>query len=186
MDTSKELRSYTVEEFYNLPEDTTSELIDGQLINMAPPSTIHQRLSGRLYRKIAEYIEAEGGSCEVFTAPFGVQLLENEDTVVEPDISVICDPSKLTERGCVGAPDWIIEIVSPGNPGYDYIIKLQKYLAAGVREYWIVDPLSSIVTVYDLSEGKTVPVRYALGVPIKSGIYDNLSINFADITGYLF
>ena len=107
---------------------------------MAPPSTTHQRICGRLHQAIANYIDSNDGNCEVFSAPFAVFLNEDNKTYVEPDISVICEPDKLTERGCTSAPDWIIEIISPGNPEYDYVRKLNLYLDAGVREYWIVDP----------------------------------------------
>lgn len=101
-----------------------------------------------LSRKIADYIESENGECEVNIAPFAVFLNEDDINYVEPDISIVCDSSKLDDKGCHGAPDWIIEVVSPGNKPMDYFTKLFKYRSAGVREYWIVDPTREVVTVY--------------------------------------
>lgn len=114
---------YTVEDFYKIPEEIYAELINGELVHMALPSRIHQKLLVELITLINHYIK----------------LWDNKDTIVEPDISVICDKKKLNKRGCLGAPDWIIEIVSPSNPEHDYIDKLHFYMKASVREYWIVD-----------------------------------------------
>ncbi len=143
-------RIYTVEDIYALPEGQRAELIDGQIYMMAPPNTNHQRLSYAIARKISNYIDKKNGECEVFLAPFAVFLNKDDRNYVEPDISVICDKNKLDERGCNGAPDWIIEITSPSNPQNDYGIKLFKYRTAGVREYWIVNPQKNSVMVYDL------------------------------------
>ena len=103
---------YTTEDIYNLPDGERAELIDGQIYYMAPPTFNHQKICLFLSRKIANYIETKKGSCEVIPAPFAVFLTKDNRTYVEPDISVICDKSKLTEQGCVGAPDWIITEVS--------------------------------------------------------------------------
>lgn len=129
---------YTEEEYYSLPEGCRSELISGQLYDMAPPSRKHQETLSYLHTEISIYIRSKNGSCKVYPAPFAVKLKE-DGTIVEPDISVICSSGKLTDRGCTGAPDWIIEIVSPENPSHDYVRKLNLYMAAGVREYWISD-----------------------------------------------
>ena len=105
-------RHYTIEDIYNLPEGTRAELIDGQIYYMTPPTRRHQKILLSLSRLIADYIDKKGGSCEVDIAPFAVFLNENDKNYVEPDISVICDQHKLNDKGCVGTPDWIIEIVS--------------------------------------------------------------------------
>ncbi len=103
---------YTEEDYYNLSENVRAELIEGNLIyNQAAPSRIHQAILSELHTVINNYIKSKGGSCRVYPAPFAVKLRENCKTIVEPDISVICDKNKLTDRGCTGAPDWIIEIV---------------------------------------------------------------------------
>ena len=113
-------RVYTEEDYYNLPEDTRAELIGGQIFYMSAPSRIHQEILGFIFKKISYYIDANRGNCRVYPAPFAVKLFEEDDkTVVEPDISVICDPNKLTDRGCSGAPDWIVEIVSPSTSSHD-------------------------------------------------------------------
>lgn len=174
---------YTIEDYYMTGEDEHVELIDGVLYDMAPPNRFHQKISMRLGNHIENYINENNGDCEVYAAPFGVQLSEDdESTIVEPDISVICDKNKLTDKGCVGAPDWIIEIVSPSNPAHDYIRKLKLYLRAGVREYWIVDPLTSDVTVYDLSDKAPIPEYYSFDDTVKAGIYKDLYIDFKEIT----
>lgn len=109
--------NHTEDDYYGLPENIRAELIDGHFYNMAAPSRIHQKILGYLYNKTTNYIDAKDGVCEASPAPFAVRLFNDRKTIVEPDISVICDRDKLTDRGCSGAPDWIIEIVSPGNPG---------------------------------------------------------------------
>lgn len=139
MDTSKKEDFYTIEDIYALPDGVRAELVDGKIYYMASPGRMHQKISNRLNQSILNYIDSNGGKCEVYAAPFAVFLEKNDTTYFEPDISVICDTSKLDEKGCHGAPDWIIEIVSPGNKAMDYFTKLMKYQAAGVREYWIVD-----------------------------------------------
>lgn len=171
---------YTVEDFYNMPEDIKAELIDGQLVYMVTPNTRHQRILSRLHLIIGNYINEKGGDYEVFLAPFGVQLHKADDTIVEPDISVICDPDKITERGCLGAPDWIIEIVSPSNPKHDYITKLSLYSNANVREYWIIDAEQGKIHVYDMRDNKLVLNHYTFHDKIKVGIYEDFYIDFSD------
>ena len=131
---------YTIEDIYALPDGTRAELIDGEMYMMAPPGRRHQDISMNVSTSINRYIKDKNGNCKVYAAPFAVFLNEDDRTYVEPDISVICDESKLDERGCNGAPDWIVEIVSPGSKRMDYFIKLFQYRTAGVKEYWIVDP----------------------------------------------
>lgn len=131
--------TYTSKDYWNLPEGQRAELIDGQLYDMAPPSRIHQKLVQEISRTIGNHIAQAGGTCEVYPAPFAVNLDAEDKDWVEPDISVICDKNKLTDRGCSGAPDWIVEIVSPSSRRIDYTTKNTLYSDAGVREYWIVD-----------------------------------------------
>ena len=170
---------YTEADYYNLPEDTRAELIDGTLIyNQAAPSRIHQTILMELAGTILDYIRSKGGPCRVFPAPFAVKLREDRKTIVEPDISVICDRNKLTDRGCTGAPDWIIEIVSPSNSSHDYVMKLNLYADAGVREYWIVDPSRERILVYHLEQTDFSVETYTFqnSVPVK--IYPDLQIDF--------
>ena len=130
---------------------------------------------------IGAYISEKKGVCEVYPAPFAVKLQENRNTIVEPDISVICDRNKLTERGCSGAPDWIIEIISPSNSSHDYITKLGLYAVAGVKEYWIVDPIKEKVFVYYLEQENFKVEIYTFQDTIKVNIYDDFSINFSEL-----
>lgn len=172
-------RIYTTDDIYTLPDGQRAELIDGHIYYMAPPSRKHQLISGELFTRIHNYIKSKGGSCEPYIAPFAVFLNEDDRNYVEPDISVICDTTKLTDKGCMGAPDWIIEIVSPGSRRMDYYTKLFKYRMAGVREYWIVDPDKRRVTVYDL-EHEDVN-EYTFEDVVKVNIYPDLSISFPDL-----
>ena len=174
-------RKYTIEDIYNLPEGTRAELIDGQIYYMAPPNTTHQRLLMDLSYLIKDYIKTNKGICEVFPAPFAVFLNKDDTKYLEPDISVICDPNKLNNKGCIGAPDWIIEIVSPSNQSYDYINKLALYKATGVREYWIVNPMTQTVYLYYLEENQFQTASYTFQDKIKVNIYDDLTIDFSQI-----
>ena len=117
----------TVEFIEKLPEGVRAELIDGEVYYMATPSVTHQRVLGRLYLQIASYILERKGKCEVFLAPFAVYLMNDIKNYVEPDLCVICNSDKLDNKGCHGAPDWAIEIVSPGSKHMDYILKLKEY-----------------------------------------------------------
>ena len=112
--------NYTVEDIYALPDGQRAELIDGQIYDMAPPSYLHQKLVMELSATIRDYIKSHGGPCEVLPAPFAVFLNQDDHNYVEPDISVICDPNRINDRGCNGAPDFIIEIVSPSSQRMDY------------------------------------------------------------------
>lgn len=172
---------YTEDDYYNLPENIRSELINGQFYNMAAPSRIHQEILMFLSKKIANFIDGKNGSCKVYPAPFAVKLFNDSKSIVEPDISVICDRGKLTDKGCSGAPDWIIEIVSPGNPGHDYVRKLNLYADAGVREYWIVDPLSETISVYHLEKKNFRATAYNLQALVQSYIFNDLYINFKEL-----
>ena len=171
---------YTIDDIYALPDGERAELIDGQIYNMAPPTRIHQEISFSLSRSIADFIDSKKGSCRVYPAPFAVFLNQDEHNYVEPDISVICDMDKLDDKGCSGAPDWIIEIASPGTKHMDYGIKLFKYRTAGVREYWIVNPMTGIVNVYDL-EHDIKTDQYTFQDEIPSCLFDELIIRPKDL-----
>ena len=179
MSVAFKIEKATTEDYYALPEGTRAELIHGIIYDMSPaPMTVHQRLSMRISNRIYNHINSGKGKCEVFTAPFDVKL--SEDTVVQPDISVICDRNKITERGCDGAPDLVIEIVS-NNAAHDYIRKLNIYHEYGVREYWIVDPKRETVRVYHLGEDFEES-QYAFSDSVPVGIYDGeLTIKVSEL-----
>lgn len=165
---------HTIEDIYALPEDVRAELIDGQIYYMAPPSLTHQRISMLLSTEISSYVKKKGEKCEVVAAPFAVFLNNDDVNYLEPDLSIICDKAKLDEKGCHGAPDWIIEIVSQSSKPRDYMTKLFKYRTAGVREYWIVDPGKQMITVYGFE--KDMVEQYSFGEDVPVGIYEDFFI----------
>ncbi|MCM1173862.1 MAG: Uma2 family endonuclease [Blautia sp.] len=174
MDALRKEEMHTIDDIYALPEGQRAELIDGKIYYMAPPNTRHQMLVSDLSYRIRDYIERSHGACHVFMAPFAVFLNKNDRNYVEPDISVICDKDKMNEKGCCGAPDWIIEIVSSGSRKMDYYTKLLKYRAAEVREYWVVDPDKKTVTVYNFENDNME--EYSFGEEVPAGIYPGFTI----------
>ncbi len=171
----------TLEEYDSLPENTRAEVFDGRIQYMASPSQAHQAILTELLISISSYIRKKKGDCSVFPAPFDVKLSDHPLTIVQPDILVVCDKDKLDGKRCNGAPDFIIEIASPGNSSDDYIRKLYYYKKYGVREYWIVDPKRKSITVYYF-EGDLLSVPYTFDASIKVNIYDDLYIDFSEIS----
>ena len=178
-------KMYTIEDIFALPDGERAELIDGEMFMMATPTTFHQEAQLWLSVQIYNHIQKNNGKCRVVPAPYGVFIKRDDKNYLEPDISVICKRDKLDEKGCHGAPDWVIEIVSPSSKEMDYRRKLKVYREAGVREYWIVDLLKEVVTVYDF-EGSHEAVAYCLEDAVKSKIIDGLSIDFLDLKKYLY
>jgi len=149
---------YTLADALTWDEQERIELIDGYPVMMAPPTRAHQKIVSELNRQFGNYLQ--GKRCEVYPAPFAVRLFEqnddspeNVDTLVEPDITVVCDPSKLDNIGCKGAPDLVVEILSPSTARHDRVTKFNLYQQAGIREYWIVDPDGKSVQVFVLENG---------------------------------
>lgn len=171
---------YTIDDIYALPDGQRAELVDGQMYMMAPPNRIHQKLISELTQFIGSYIKSKGGNCEIYPAPFAVFLNKDNKNYIEPDISVICDMNKLDDRGCNGAPDWVIEIVSPSTEQRDYGIKLFKYHSAGVREYWIINPRLQMVNVFDF-EKEEMSKQYRFDDNIPVCIYEDLNIRIAGL-----
>lgn len=143
---------FTFADILTWDEGEHIEIINGEALMMATPSRIHQEICFEIGRQLGNYLE--GKQCKVYPAPFGVRLFEQDgdrpedvDTMVEPDISVVCDRSKLDKHGCKGAPDMIVEVLSPSTQRHDQLVKLNLYQRAGVREYWIVDPENKTVRV---------------------------------------
>lgn len=176
---------YTLADVLTWDEQERAELIDGALVMMAPPSRIHQKISAELGRQLGNYLE--GKKCEVYAAPFAVRLFEKAgdrpedvDTLVEPDLSVICDPGKLDDMGCKGAPDLIIEILSPSTQRHDRLTKYNLYQRAGVREYWIVDPAARSIQSFVLEDGHYTAAGFGspgdvLKVNVLEGCFIELS-----------
>ena len=172
-------KQYTIDDIYKLPEGKRAELIDGQIYYMSPPNRTHQKILNYLTTEINLYIRSKKGTCEVYPAPFAVFLNKDTNTYVEPDISVICDTDKLDDKGCHGAPDWVIEIVSPSTRYMDYGTKLFQYQAAGVQEYWIADYSKNRITVWNLVQN-TIN-EFSFSDSVKAGIYEDCFIDFSQI-----
>ncbi len=194
-------KGYTIADIEALPEGERAELIDGEMFMMASPLRIHQDIIMQLAIEIGLYIRKNKGTCKVYTAPFAVHIKKDNRNYVEPDISVICDRDKLDKKGCQGAPDWVIEILSPSSVEMDCERKVGLYRETGVREYWIADPEKETVTVYDFAhsraaqgtgtymagtcaaapEQRDVPVCYSFSEPVKAGIFENLYLKLSEM-----
>ena len=174
----------TAGDYWSLPEGVRAELIDGQLWDLASPSRVHQEILAELTVRMRTYVAQKGGSCKVYPAPFAVNLFADDTTFVEPDVSVVCDRSKLSDRGCEGAPDLVVEVVSPSNRGMDYVTKTNVYREAGVREYWVVDPAMARTTVYHY-ENDPAPIVYPFAEPVPVMIFGDLQIDLAQIVAQM-
>lgn len=163
----EKMEAYTFADLLEWDEGERYELIDGEAVLLASPRRVHQEVSGELFAQLHGYLQ--GKTCRVYAAPFDVRLFEQDgdapegiDTVVQPDISVICDSSKLDDLGCKGAPDLIIEILSPSTQRHDRVVKFNLYRKAGVREYWIVDPEGKTAQSFILENGYYTPKEVGL------------------------
>lgn len=179
---------YTYEDYENWPDDERWELIDGEPYNMSPsPARKHQDIFGEIFNQFKTFLK--GKTCKVYAAPFDVRLpklgqsKKGTDTIVQPDISIICDRSKLDKKGCIGAPDLIVEILSPSTARKDMLEKRNIYQRHGVREYWIVDPDQEDINVLLLAaDGKyDEPVTYKRGEKIKPSIFEDLEIDLGEV-----
>lgn len=150
----KKQGDYTVEDYYNWPEDERIELIDGVIYYMSAPSIKHQELIGEIDFILKSFVKKDKGKCKVFGVPIDVQLDCDNKTMVQPDITIVCEKDKFTKQNLFGAPDFVLEVLSPSTRKKDMTIKLNKYVNAGVREYWIVDPKKETVIVYEIGAGE--------------------------------
>lgn len=176
----------TLAEYEALPEDVRVELIEGEIFVMEAPSRTHQVLVAEIWRELRNYIRSNNGECEVLLAPFDVLLDDNPDkpTVVQPDVLVSCKKERLTERRCEGAPDFAVEITSPSGIQRDYVKKLNLYHDKGVREYWIVNPVTQEIVVYLFGEEMEV-LQYTFDDKVKVNIYEDLYIDFRELQEYI-
>lgn len=182
---------YTFADALTWSDDERAEIVNGEPAMMAPPTTAHQLISGEIFQQLGNYLE--GKKCRAIPAPFAVRLFEKDgespedvDTMVELDITIVCDPSKLDKHGCKGAPDMVVEILSPSTQRHNRLVKLGLYQRAGVREYWIVDPDSSTVQVFLQQDGslQLQEVYYQHGmakVNVLEGCFIELNKVFTEI-----
>ncbi|MCD8074815.1 MAG: Uma2 family endonuclease [Lachnospiraceae bacterium] len=168
---TKHQGEYTLEDYLALPEDQRFELIDGVIYDMASPTYIHQAIGDSLQALFNAYIRENHGACRAFTAPVDVQLDCDDKTMIQPDVLIVCDYGKLRSGRIYGAPDLVVEILSPSTSKKDRSLKLTKYKRAGVREYWIVDPDQKRVFVYEFEKSDSY-VIYSFEDSVPVGIYD--------------
>ena len=182
---TKRQGEYTLADYYQIPDERRVELIDGVIYNMSTPSCDHQLIAGLIYARLLAHVSSRKGTCLPMISPVDVQLDCDEKTMVQPDVVVVCDRSKVIRRCIYGAPDLVIEILSPSTRRKDVTIKLHKYLAAGVREYWIIDPDQCRVLVYDFSS-EIYPVIYGFDAKIPVAIWDgDCVIDFQEVYAYI-
>jgi len=177
----KKQGSYTLEDYYALPDERRVELIDGVFYDMGAPTSVHQLFAGEFHRQIKNYVKKKKGNCIPLISPVDVQLDRDDKTMVQPDVLIVCERKKVILRCVYGAPDFVVEVLSPSTRKKDMTKKLQKYMDAGVREYWIVDPRQKRVLVYDFSKGNE-PVLYGFQDEIPVGLYGgDLKIDMKEV-----
>lgn len=179
-------RLYTYADLLTWDDGSRYELYYGQVVALASPSNVHQEIFGELFVQLHTYLK--GKTCKVYAAPFDVRLFEENgdspedvDTVVQPDITVVCDSEKVDQKGVHGAPDMVIEILSPSTAQYDKLWKFNLYRKTGVREYWIVDPDARVVSVYTLDKGQYRAAAYGADTSIKVSVLEDCSIDMSAV-----
>ena len=184
---SSQKRLYTVDDYYALPDEIRTELIDGVFYDMASPAVTHQLVIGEMHIQFKECEKKHQGRCRVILSPCDVQLDKDKYTMLQPDLLIVCDVEKIKGRCCFGAPDLTVEVLSSANASHDCILKLRKYQQSGVREYWIVDPASRMVVVYRFDDPKDSPYQtYSFDDTIPIGISGgDCSIDFKVISDSL-
>lgn len=181
----KKQGEYTLEDYLAIPDERRVELIDGVIYDMSSPLGHHQIIAGQIYFHLVSYISGKGGPCIPFIAPIDVQLDCDDKTIVQPDVLILCDRSKYTPQRIVGAPDFVVEVLSKSTREKDMFLKLNKYRSAGVREYWMVDPDKKTVIAYHFENDDDLSV-YTFLDKVPVGIYGgDCVIDFAPIDDYV-
>ncbi len=176
---------HTVSDYEALPDDRRVELIDGVFYDMAAPTSTHQMVASEIFTQLRDFIRKKKGSCIPFIAPADVQIDCDDRTILEPDVFVVCDRSKITRQRIVGAPDLVIEVVSPASRSHDMRRKQIKYMEAGVREYWVVDIDRSKIIVYDFEADDIIIYSFTeTAVPVRIFIGE-CTVDFAAIRDYV-
>ncbi|MBL8481829.1 MAG: Uma2 family endonuclease [Rhodocyclaceae bacterium] len=182
----RDVQFHTYAEYCSWPEDQRYELIDGVAYAIDAPLRIHQEFVGEMHFQITG--QSRNHPCRIYLSPFDVRLPKRNEaddlvsTVLQPDLLIVCDRSKLDERGCRGAPDWVAEILSPATASYDHILKRSAYEAAGVREYWLVHPVDRLLTVYTLENGRYgIPQYHELAGRLALGVLPDVEIDWDNL-----
>lgn len=177
--------SYTLDDYYALPEDMRVELIEGYFFAMLAPGALHQLAVGEIYRQIANFIVENGGKCQHFVSPTDVQLNKDNKTMVEPDVFIMCKEDVILDRCIYGAPDFVLEVLSKSTEKKDKTKKVSLYKNAGVREYWILDLDRRLLMIYLFEKGDYIVIT-GLDEPQPIRIYEGrLVINFEYINQML-
>lgn len=161
---------YTIDDLNNIPSDISAELIDGTIYYRNAPSLLHQDICFFFQKEFFEHITKESLPCKVYSTPHCVQLNQDDKTMIQPDISVLCDVKKLRKNVIWGAPDLVIEVLSPSTRRIDLTLKCHKYCSAKVREYWIVDPEKKLLIKYDFTNDSFIPELISLKNEVSVGI----------------
>lgn len=178
---TKKQGEYTLEDYYKIPDDQRVELIDGVIYDISAPTSAHQLIAGIAYAQLYNHVSSKKGRCIPFISPIDVQLDCDDKTMVQPDVIIVCDRSKVINRCVYGAPDFVLEVLSPSTRKKDMALKMYKYQNAGVREYWLVDPDKRKVMVYDL-EHDSFPTLYGFDCKVPVAIWNGeCEIDFQEI-----
>ena len=177
----KQQGDYTLEDYYEIPDDIRVELIDGVIYNMTAPTSLHQLIAGFIYAKLLGHMMNHKGECLPMISPLDIQLDCDDKTMVQPDVIIVCDRDKIINRCIYGAPDFVIEVLSKSTRRKDMVIKLNKYMNAGVREYWMIDPAKKKVIVYDF-EHEEYPLIYGFDAKVPVQIWNgDCVIDFQEV-----
>ena len=180
----KKQGEYTLEDYYQIPDDQRVELIDGVIYDMSAPTSTHQIIAGNLFAQLLNYVRSKKGKCMPMISPLDVQLNCDNKTMVQPDVVVVCDRDKIIKRCVYGAPDLVVEVLSPYTKKKDMTLKMHKYADAGVKEYWIIDPDKQKIIVYDFMKNDYSIYGFNSMIPV--GIWDgDCVVNFQEIYDYV-
>lgn len=179
-------KKHTIEDYYALPDDLRVELIDGEFFIMNAPTSFHQLAAGEVYRQIQNFIRENKGKCMAFISPVDVRLDCDDYTMVQPDVIIVCDREKIERWGIMGAPDFVLEVLSPSTSRKDSVLKFKKYINAGVKEYWMIDPDAMKLIVINLTEhSEQTPEIYGLTGKVPINLYEGRLQIDLDIVGEL-
>ena len=178
--------TYTLEDYLALPDEQRVELIDGVIYDMGSPTTPHQMIGGAIHSQIFNYIGRKKGKCIPFMAPMDVQIDCDNRTIVQPDVMIVCDRDKINRSRIFGAPDFVVEVLSPSTKNKDFFVKGKKYYEAGVKEYWMVDPMKKEILAYDFRTEDIDLKVYTFDDEVPVLLYDgDLKIDFREIREYI-
>ena len=179
---SEKKHIFGLDEYESIYQENRIEVIDGTIYDMASPSQLHQEILTEILIEIRDALRKKNSKCKVFPAPFDVKLSDSPLTIVQPDILVVCDSSKLDGKRVNGAPDFVIEIVSQGTASRDYLQKLNLYAAAKVKEYWIINPVERNVITYWMEDGSMIVHAYSFNDKVKVAVCEDFYIDFLNIS----